>query len=61
VIADAVQRLDRRRHHLNAVGIQFVQIGDEDGAEAALKLLKDCPLRVSVLCRVYSLLISLAR
>jgi len=48
VIADAIQRLDGRRHHLNAVGIQFVQIGDEDGAEAALKLLKDCPLRCMV-------------
>ncbi|EDR12657.1 uncharacterized protein LACBIDRAFT_292698 [Laccaria bicolor S238N-H82] len=45
VIADAIRRLDGAKHHLNAIGIQFVQIGDEDGAAAALQLLKDCPLR----------------
>jgi len=47
VIEDAIRKLDHVKHHLNAVGIQFVQIGDEVGAEAALQLLKDCPLRVS--------------
>jgi hypothetical protein len=47
VIADAIQRLDSKKHHLNAVGIQFLQIGDEEGAAEALQLLKECPLRVS--------------
>ena len=47
VIEEAIQHLDLRKHHLNAVGVQFVQIGDEDGAEAALKRLKECPSRVS--------------
>lgn len=59
VIADAIQRLDNKRHHLNAVGIQFLQIGNEDGAEAALQLLKDCPLRVSAQRHMPYLLISL--
>jgi hypothetical protein len=56
VIADTIERLDGQKHHLNAVGIQFVQIGDEDGAEAALQLLKNCPLRVSDYCPLFSFL-----
>ncbi|KAH8834497.1 hypothetical protein DL96DRAFT_1580767 [Flagelloscypha sp. PMI_526] len=48
VIAEAIERLEMGKHHLNAVGIQFVQIGDEDGAREALTSLMNCPIRKMV-------------
>lgn len=36
VIQTAAQTLDEGLHHPNMVGIQFIQIGDEEGADDAL-------------------------
>lgn len=41
VIVDAARQLDRLNAPLHQVGIQFLQIGDEPGAEEALKELDD--------------------
>ena len=49
VIQAAAQKLDEGLHHPNAVGIQFVQIGDEEGADDALVALCNGPVRVSSL------------
>jgi hypothetical protein len=37
VIADAVKRLKDSHYHPNTMGVQFVQIGNEDSAKQALK------------------------
>lgn len=47
VIQDAARRLDEGKHHLNCVGIQFVQIGNDNGADRALQALCKGPVRVS--------------
>jgi len=47
VIQEAARLLDEGLHHPNAVGIQFVQIGNEEGADVALNALCDGPVRVS--------------
>lgn len=49
VIQVAARKLDEGLHHPNAIGIQFVQIGNEEGADQALKALCDGPVRVSSL------------
>lgn len=41
VIVDAARRLDRLNAPLHQVGIQFLQVGDEPGAEEALRDLDD--------------------
>jgi len=52
VIQAAARKLDEGLHHPNAVGIQFVQIGNDEGADKALRDLCDGPVRVSsLLCR----------
>ena len=47
VIQAAAVRLTEGMHHLNAVGIQFVQIGKDEGADQALMQLCKSPVRVS--------------
>jgi hypothetical protein len=47
VIQTAAERLTDGMHHLNAVGIQFVQIGNDEGADQALMQLCKGPVRVS--------------
>jgi hypothetical protein len=49
IIQAAARKLDEGLHHPNAIGIQFVQIGNEEGADEALKALCDGPVRVSSL------------
>ncbi|EDR12193.1 uncharacterized protein LACBIDRAFT_323284 [Laccaria bicolor S238N-H82] len=46
VIQTAAQKLDEGLHHMNAVGIQFVQIGNDEGADQALMALCNGPVRV---------------
>jgi hypothetical protein len=36
VIASAVRRLKNKRYHPNTVGVEFVQIADDPGAEPVL-------------------------
>lgn len=45
VIQAAAWKLDEGLHHPNAVGIQFVQIGNEEGADQKLMALCDGPVR----------------
>jgi len=45
VIQAAARKLDEGLHHPNAVGIQFVQIGNEEGADQELMALCDGPVR----------------
>ncbi|KAF9559785.1 hypothetical protein CPC08DRAFT_637306 [Agrocybe pediades] len=47
VIQAAARRLDQGKHHPNCVGIQFVQIGNDYGADRALQALCKGPVRVS--------------
>jgi len=47
VLQAAARKLDEGLHHPNAVGIQFVQIGNEEGADVALQDLCNGPVRVS--------------
>lgn len=49
VLQIAARKLDEGLHHPNAVGIQFVQIGNDDGADIALQDLCNGPVRVSSL------------
>jgi uncharacterized protein YegL len=49
VIEAAARELNEGLHHPNAVGIQFVQIGNEEGADKDLRALCDGPVRVSSL------------
>ena len=49
VLQEAARKLDEGLHHPNAVGIQFVQIGNEQGADIALRELCNGPVRVSFL------------
>lgn len=35
-LAEAVQHMEKSKHHPNCIGVQFVQIGNADGAEEAL-------------------------
>jgi hypothetical protein len=44
----ASSRLKNNNHHPNAIGIQFVQIGNDAGADAALKALAALQIDVSV-------------
>ena len=37
VLAAAVKRIKEARHHPNTVGVQFVQIGDDQEAKKALQ------------------------
>jgi len=39
VLAAAVKRMEENKHHPNSVGIQFVQIGDDQKAKKALQKL----------------------
>ena len=51
----AARRLDSAKHHPNCVGVQFVQIGDDQGAKEALELLTRGSVRVrdlSKLCAI---------
>ena len=48
VIQAAARRLDEGLHHPNAVGIQFLQIGNEEGADQELMALCQGPVRVSL-------------
>lgn len=48
VIQTAAQKLDEGLHHMNAVGIQFVQIGNDEGADQALMALCNGPVRSMV-------------
>lgn len=60
VIQAAARKLDEGLHHPNAVGIQFVQIGNEEGADQELMALCDGPVRVRSLFHYFALsLISL--
>ncbi|KAF4613110.1 hypothetical protein D9613_011187 [Agrocybe pediades] len=45
VIQAAARRLDQGKHHPNCVGIQFVQIGNDYGADRALQALCKGPVR----------------
>ena len=49
VIQAAARKLNEGLHHPNAVGIQFLQIGNEEGADKKLRALCDGPVRVSSL------------
>jgi hypothetical protein len=44
----AAARLKNNNHHPNAIGIQFVQIGNDSGADAALKALAALQIDVSI-------------
>lgn len=44
----AARKLDEGLHHMNAVGIQFVQIGNDEGADQALMALCNGPVRSMV-------------
>jgi hypothetical protein len=44
----AAARLKNNHHHPNAIGIQFVQIGNDSGADAALKALAALQIDVSI-------------
>jgi len=48
VLQEAARKLDEGLHHPNAVGIQFVQIGNEEGADTALQDLCNGPVRSMV-------------
>jgi len=49
VLREAARKLNEGLHHRNAVGIQFVQIGNEERADIALQALCNEPVRVSSL------------
>jgi uncharacterized protein YegL len=49
VLEEAAARLKKKKHHQNAVGVQFLQIGNEDGATDALNKLVRGNVRVSFL------------
>ncbi|PVF99471.1 hypothetical protein CPB86DRAFT_796488 [Serendipita vermifera] len=45
VIQSAARELDEKKHHPNIIGIQFLQIGDEEGAKETLESLARGPVR----------------
>jgi hypothetical protein len=48
VLVDAALRIRSHKHHPNCIGIQFVQIGNDEGAEEALKNLMFGDIGVSL-------------
>lgn len=48
VLVDFCARMKDSKHHPNAVGVQFVQIGNDPGADTALKKLMQGDVNVSL-------------
>ena len=46
VLAAAVKKMRGARHHPNTVGVQFVQIGDDQDAKKALQMIAHSENRV---------------